>query len=132
MPDNRPVVRYLIVCDDVRLDPDEPRGATVVGPVSALRSLGEPAFPLYHPEICVFVQLTDCRGVGDVRVEVRRADGTSVFRTRTRSVPFGDDPTEIVGLSFRLRNVAFPAAGLYWVELWYNDGVLARQPLELR
>jgi hypothetical protein len=35
----QPTVRYLIVCEDVATDPENPRRVTLVGLISAIRSL---------------------------------------------------------------------------------------------
>jgi hypothetical protein len=128
-----PTVRYLIVCEDVQTDPDNPRRVTLVGLLSAIRSVEQPPFPLLYRELCVFLQLTECRGPADGRIEVRHADSDQpVFRTRTRTIPFATDPLEVVGVTFRLRNCMFRAPGLYWIQFWYNEQMIAQQPLVLR
>ena len=128
-----PTVRYLIVCEDVQTDPDNPRRITLVGLISAIQSIEQPPFPLLYPEICVFLQLTECRGAAEGRVEIRHADSDQVaFRTKTRTVPFSSNPLDVVGVTFRMRNCLFPAAGLYWVQFWYNEQTIAQQPLVLR
>ena len=128
-----PTVRYLIVCEDVQTDPDNPRRLTLVGLISGIRSLEQPPFPLLYREICVFLQLTECRGPADGRIEILHADsGQVVFRTRTRTIPFGNDPLEVVGATFRIRNCLFQEPGLYQVQFWYNEEMIAQQPLLLR
>jgi hypothetical protein len=128
-----PTVRYLILCEDVQTDPDNPRRVTLVGLLSAIRSLEQPPFPLLYREVCVFLQLTECRGPADGRIEMHHADsGQVVFRTRTRTIPFGRDPLEVFGATFRIRNCLFQEPGLYWVQFWYNEQMLAQQPLLLR
>jgi hypothetical protein len=128
-----PTVRYLILCEDVQTDTDNPRRVTLVGLISAIRSLGQPPFPLLFREICVFIQLAECRGPADGRIEIHHEDsGQVVFRTRTRTIPFGSDPLEIVGVTFRIRNCLFQEPGLYWAQLWYNEQMIAQQPFVLR
>jgi hypothetical protein len=128
-----PTVRYLIVCEDVQTDSDNPHRVTLVGLVSAIRSIEEPPFPLLYREICVFLQLTECRGPAEGRVEIRHADSDRmVFSTRTRTVPFGNDPLEVVGITFRIRNCLFQEPGLYSVQFWYNEQMIAQQSLVLR
>jgi hypothetical protein len=128
-----PIVRYLIICEDMQTDPDHPRRVTIVGLISAIRSLEQPPFPILYRELCVFLQLTGCRGPADGRVEIQHADsGQVVFRTRTRTIPFGDDPLEIVGVTFRIRDCLFQVEGLYRVQFWYNEQMIAQQPLLLR
>jgi hypothetical protein len=133
MSEVRPSVRYLIVCEDVQIDPDKPRRVTLAGLISAIRSLEEPPFPLLYRELCVFLQLTECRGPGEGRIEIQHADSSRVvFRTRTRTLPLGEDPLEVVGMTFRIRNCLFQEAGLYWVQFWYNEQIIAQQSLLLR
>jgi hypothetical protein len=62
-----PVVRYLIVCEDVLRDPRNPNRLTLVNLISTIQSLSDPPFPCRYPELCVYVQLTDCRVAGQVR-----------------------------------------------------------------
>jgi hypothetical protein len=58
--------------------------------------------------------------------------GNVIFRTRSRPVRFVGDPAEVGGMLFRILNCSFPAAGLSWVEVIYDDSVLARQKLFLK
>jgi hypothetical protein len=133
MSEISPTVRYLIVCEDVQVDPENPYRITLVGMISAIQAVGPIPYPLLHRELCVFLQLTECRGPAEGRVELQHADsGEVVFRTRTRTIPLGNDPLEVVGVTFRIRNCLFQAPGLYSVQFWYNGRVIAQQPLLLR
>lgn len=133
MSEVHPVVRYLILCEDVQTDQENSGRVTLVGLIGALRSLEEPPFPLVYRELCVFLELTGCRGAIQGRVEIQHADsGQVVFRTRTRAMPLGSDPLEIVGVTFRLRNCLFQSPGLYWVQFWCNEQMTEQQPLLLR
>jgi hypothetical protein len=128
-----PTVRYLIVCEDVQIDPQNPRRITLVGLISAIRSVEQPPYPLTYQELCVFLQLTECRGPADGRVEIRHADSDQVvFRAQTRTIPFGSDPLEVYAVTFRIRSCVFENPGLYWIQFWYNDEMIAQQPLVLR
>jgi hypothetical protein len=128
-----PTVRYLIICEDVQTDPDNPRRVTLVGLISAIRPIEQPPYPLLYREICVFLQMTECRGPAEGRIEIQHADSSQVvFRTRTRTVPLGSDPLEVAGITFRMRNCLFREPGLYWVQFWYNEQMIAQQPLVLR
>ncbi len=128
-----PVVRYVIVCKDVVVDSVNPQRITIVELISSIKSLDYPPFPLTRRELCVFVQLTECRGAGGVRVEIVLADtGQPVARTKTRSITFSGYPLEILGFVFRIQDCTFPDAGLYLVQFWYNDSMIAEHPLLLR
>jgi hypothetical protein len=130
-----PVVRYLIVCEDIQTDPNDPRRVTLVNLISAIRSTGQPPFPLLYRELCVFVQLTECRGSAGVEVRIIHAD-TGQFGYPGPGQPWAvalpNDPLEVVGLRFRIRNIPFPVPGLYWVQFCCGGELLAQQPLVLR
>lgn len=128
-----PIVRYLILCDDVQTDDDGPRRVTLVGLIGTLRSLEDPSYPILKREFCAYLQLAECRGAARCRIDIQHADsGDVIYRTRTRIVPLTSDPLEVVGVTLRLRDCLFPEPGLYWVQFWYNDRMLAQQPLILR
>ena len=115
------------------MDPEQPRRVTLVGLISAIRSLEQPPFPVLYRELCVFLELTECRGAADGRIEIRHADsGRVAFRTRTRTIPFGNDPLEVVAVNSHIRDCLFEEPGLYWVQFWYNEQMIAQQPLLLR
>src|SRR4051794_14168442 len=115
-----PTVRHLLLCDEVVVDADQ-QGVSLIRLASTIRSLNDPPFPLCHPQLSAFVQMIECRGPADVRMEIVQADGDEVvFHTATRRVAFPNDPLELVGLSFRFLDVTFPSAGLYWVRFTYN------------
>jgi hypothetical protein len=135
MSDVCPVVRYLVVCEDRATDAGSTHSITLTNLISAIRSVEEPAYPLLYRELCIYAQLTDCRGAADVRVTVVHAD-TGEFAYAGPPSPWRaslpNDPLAVGGLRFRIRNVHFPRQGLYWVQFWYNGEVLAEQPLVLR
>ena len=120
------------MCEDVQTDAEHPHRVTLVGLLSSIHSLDEPAFPLLYRELCVFLQLTGCRGPAEGRIEIRSEDQSVLFRTRTRTVPFSNDPLEIAGVTFRIRDCRFQEPGLYWVQFWYNEQMIAEQSFILR
>jgi len=133
MNELQPIVRHVILCEDVVVNPDNPLRITLVGVMSSIRSIEEPAYPLLYEELCVFVQLTSCRGPGDLRIEIQHGDSADVvYRNRTRTVPLSRDPLEVLALSFRIRNCLFAQAGLYWIQVWYNGQNLAQQALVMK
>jgi hypothetical protein len=96
-------------------------------------SIDDPPFPLMHRELCVFLALTAGRGVGEGKIVCISEDtGERIFETRTRSIPFGNDPLEVIGVPFRIRGCTFPQPGRYSIQFWYNGLMLEERPLMLR
>lgn len=132
MADPLPVIRHMIVCEDIPIDPAHPRRVTLVNLLSSIRSRSQPPFPFRCAKLCVHVQLTECRGTAEVRLRIEQADTqTTIFRTRPQRASFGNDPLQVFNMSFRFRDCVFPSAGLYWVQLCYNDSVIFEEPLKL-
>jgi hypothetical protein len=125
-------VRYLIVCDDVRADPNNLLRLDVLGLMTHVRSTRKPPFPVVRPRFCVLVLLTDCQGPQELALRFVESDtGRIIFRNQPRRIQFVSGPCEAVGIKFYINNCAFPAEGLYWVELLVEGAVVARQALTL-
>ena len=127
-----PVVRYLIACENVMIDPDDPNRVSLLNLLSAIRSLGDPPYPLRFPELCLYLQLSGCRGPADGRIDIVHADSDrTIFRSRTRH-PVPDRPARSRRPLFSYPGLRFPEAGLYWLQFWYNQYPIAQAPLLLK
>lgn len=104
------VVRYWIVCEDILYPTGNRNKATLVNVTSFIRASDDLSFPVKPPELCVFAQLTECRGNATVRLDVVQADTeVLVDRIEPVAVTFGSDPLHVYGVPFRLRGCSFPA-----------------------
>jgi hypothetical protein len=105
-----PVVRYMVVCEEMRITAKQ---VSLFNLILNMISKEDPPYPVIRREICVFVVLAEVRGKGDFFVRIESADADApVFTTRKRSHDFGDDPLKAHGLPFRLRNCRLPQSGL--------------------
>jgi hypothetical protein len=128
-----PLVRYMILCEDWGTDPNRPNRVNIFGLLTNIRPTDQPAYPLLFRELCVFLVLTEGRGTGDGQIVCVSADTLDkVFETPMRKIAFGDDPLEVVGVPFRIRDCPFPRAGLYLLQFRYNEVELEHRPLHLR
>lgn len=128
-----PIVRYMLLCDDWNLDPANHRRVTIIGLISNIHALDQPPFPLQYRELCVFLALTEGRGQGEGQIVcVFEDSGQTMFQTGKRTISFGPDPLEIVGVPFRIRDCRFPFAGLYTIQFWYDGVKVEERPLRLR
>ena len=129
----KPVVRYMLLCDDWRVDPDNSNRVTIIGLITHIHAVEDPPYPLFYQEMCVFLVLTEGRGKGKGKIVcVFEEDRRKVFETRSRPISFGPDPMEVVGVPFRIRDCSFPRAGLYMVQFWYEGELVEERPLRMR
>lgn len=128
-----PIVRYMILCEDWSAESERPLRANVFGLLSTVTSFEEPSYPLRYSELCVFLALTEVRGVAAMRIVCVSEDtGEPVFGTPTRTSTFANEPLDIVAVVFRIRNCVFPHEGIYSFQFWYNDRMVGQRPLRLR
>lgn len=128
-----PVVRYMLLCDDWRLDGPNNRRVTIVGLMWTVYSIDDPPFPLYYREFCVFLALTAGRGQGQGHIVCVFEDtGEVVFATPPRLIQFRPDPLEVVGVPIRIRDSTFPRPGRYSIQFWYDGVLVEERPLKLR
>lgn len=127
-----PVVRSLIACEEIRSDDHGPR-LSLIRIISTIRANAGSSYPVLCPSFAAFAILTNARGAGELRLEIRRDEDDSVlYQSAPQQVAFPPDPLALNGVSFRIRNLAFPDAGLYWVRLRYNGDALADLPIMLK
>jgi hypothetical protein len=128
-----PVVRHMLLCDDVRQRPNNPGKLDILGLTSALRAT-EVVRGLHRVILLgVFVQVTELYRDGRAKVVVADAEtDEDVYAGPIHTVKGVADPLAGTPLFFRIGPVDFPRAGLYWVEFHYNDRRIAQEPLKVR
>lgn len=123
-----PSIRYFILCEEIQHDPFNSNRLTIIGLVSTIQ-VHDGGFPARFPELCVFLQLADCRGVGVVQIRVTDADTDHVlFESPQKSLHFGIDPLHAHGIIYRIQNLTFRHPGLYAVEFLYNEIMIDQHP----
>jgi hypothetical protein len=128
-----PIVRYMILCEDCRVDASKGKRIDSFGILSTIISREDPPYPLVHRELCVLLVLTEMRGDGTVEIVcVHEETDETAFHTPAWPVTFGNNPLEIIGLPVRIRGCLFPRPGPYRVQFWYNEQLLAERSLHLR
>jgi hypothetical protein len=127
-----PVVRAMVLSEDVL------PGATATGNVhlinvfGAIRPQSDAPFPYRFPNLCVFLQLSDARGLASGRILGRSADsGNIVFASNEHPIYFRDR-LQVKWVVFRLQDCYFPEAGVYWIEFYCDGSWMADQTVQLR
>ena len=78
----------------------------------------------------VFVQLSDQKETGEVRLALMRADSGRRYFFRPVTVRHNDSVQATV-FCIRLYDCVFPERGIYFLELWYDNEWVVDQRLEL-
>jgi hypothetical protein len=112
-----------------------PGGAqySLVNVIYAIKPLPGLSYPRIHPELWLFVQMTDGRGSHSFRIElIFLDDQRSTYTSGPVTLDLGDDPLIVHGWPIRLKNLLLQRPGLYEFHLLCDGQVIAREPIVLR
>lgn len=122
-----PDVLALLVCDQIITDRLSGK-QSLIGMFSKVHTRG---FPAAHPQLCVFVALTE--GYGETELTIRIVDSDDarppIVEGKGR-VKF-NNPRAIANLSLQFHGLTFPRPGEYRVQLWSEGALLREARLEL-
>lgn len=110
-----PVVRHLIACQEVVVQPGS-RNATLQNLIHAIVRLPGESFPCICRQMALYAMLANGRGGHDFAIEMtllERAVERTVYTSSPRRVDLGQDPTTVHGLPIRMANVVFGQPGQY-------------------
>ncbi|MCI0640243.1 MAG: hypothetical protein L0Y70_14315 [Gemmataceae bacterium] len=131
-----PVVRYMLLCDDVHKDPKKPSCTHIDCLMGNIVSLEDPPFPLLREKVCIYLALTEGHGRGVAQIRVAYVDSEPeqlLFGSPEHDLDFtGHSPLELLGVVFRLKDCPFPQAGRSSVQFWYNHQKVEECPLRLK
>ena len=129
MSANRPPpdVLAMIVCDQIITD----RLTGKQSLIGMFAKVHAPGFPVSHPQLSVFVTLTD--GYGEVELLIRIVDTNEARPAIVEGkgkVNF-KNPRAIANLALSFHGLRFPEPGEYRVQLYSNGELLREARLEL-
>lgn len=109
-----PIVRNFLVCQDVIADARNPRLVSIIRVLCRVRADFQQGSGAILDRLCVYVQLTECRGDVELDVRVRMAEsGAAVRATSPIRVKASEDPVEIVQASIAIEPIWFPRPGSF-------------------
>jgi hypothetical protein len=130
-----PVVRHFIACERIETAAGGSR-YTLANVIHAIKPVPEAVYPCIHPQLSLFVQMTDGRGKLSFRVQLIFLDVLDEEKSTHTSAPvildLGNDPLIVHGWPIRLKNVLFERPGLYEFRLLCGAHVIAREAMVLR
>lgn len=129
MTEQKPVpdVLALLVCDQIITDRITGK-QSLIGMFSRIHARG---FPAQHPQLCVYVAVTE--GYGDVELTIRIVDADDarppIVEGRGK-VRFAN-PRAIANLALQFHGLTFPRPGEYRIQLWSGGELLREARLQL-
>lgn len=121
----QPVVKSMILCEDVLPGPAGTENVHLMNVFSAVRFTSAGGFPFRLRQLCVFLQLTDAEGEAVGQIVARHLDsGKEIFGTSRHNIRF-EDRLQVKWVLFRLSDCPFPEFGVYSIEFHCDEQWLA-------
>ena len=129
MPNNPPppTVLGLLVCDQIITDRLTGK-QSLIGLFSRVHSRG---FPASHPQLSVFVALTDGHGKAELGIRLVDANDARPPIVEGKGIVDFKNPRAIAHLGLQFHGLTFPEPGEYRVQLWCQGELLREARLEL-
>jgi hypothetical protein len=122
-----PDVIALLVCDQIITDRLTGK-QSLIGMFSKVHAVG---FPATHPQLAVFVALTDGHGRTELTIRIVDSNDARPPIVEGRGGVDFKNPRAIANLALQFHGLTFPAPGEYRVQLWCGSELLREARLEL-
>ena len=122
-----PDVLALLVCDQIITDRLSGK-QSLIGMFSTIHSM---RFPVVHPQLSIYVALTDGRGKTPLTIRIVDADDSRPPLVQGTGVVQFKDPRMIANLVLQFHGLRFPEPGQYRVQLYCQDALLREARLAL-
>ena len=122
-----PDVIALLVCDQIITDRLTGK-QSLIGMFSKVHAVG---FPATHPQLAVFVALTDGHGRTELTIRIVDSNDARPPIVEGRGAVDFKNPRAIANLALQFHGLTFPVAGEYRVQLWSGAELLREARLEL-
>ncbi len=123
-----PILLSLQVCEKVILD-HFTRQASVIGLIEVINAA---AFPVRHPFMTIFAELTNGHGEQEVRTAIVDVqDGDKAIYEQRGKIMF-KDVQQIGRYVNQLQGIVFPHTGEYRAQLWCGEMLMGERRFLLR
>jgi hypothetical protein len=123
-----PILKAFVLCDNVTENRTNKDQKDLQG-AGLSRIACEGPFP-EKLSFWIFMQLTDQKETGEVRLAIMRADSGRHYFFRPVTVRH-KDAIQATVICFHLYDCVFPDRGVYFIELWYDSAWVIDQRLEI-
>jgi hypothetical protein len=128
MPDLPPPdVLAVLICDQIITDRLTGK-QSLIGMFSRIHSL---VFPALHPQLSVFVALTDGHGKTELTIRIVDSNESRPPLVEGKGGVHFQNPRAIANLALQFNGLRFPEPGQYRVQLWSGTALLKEARLEL-
>jgi hypothetical protein len=123
-----PLPLAMVICDTIWKDSGSGK-ATLLGLFS---EIGAKEFPATHGNMGVHIALTDAQGTVPVRLQLLDVDEEEEPLYRAETELAFPNPREIINWNIHIRDVVFPAAGEYRLQLFARGEFLMERRLMVK
>ena len=109
----------IVICDQIIEDKLTGKKSLI----GIFNQIGTQNFPCRHPQICVFVSLTEGRGQSAARLRIVHDESSHIVAEVNGTIQF-PDVNVVVELNFNLVGLVFPEPGMYSIEFYCDDAII--------
>lgn len=106
----------IVVCDQIIEDKFTGKKSLI----GTFNQIATSEFPCRHPQLCVFVSLTEGRGECSARLRIVHDESNHVVAEVGGNIQF-PEVQSVVELNFNMVGLSFPEPGLYSIEFYCDD-----------
>jgi len=114
-----PIGLAIVICDQI-IEDKLTNKKSLIG---IFNQIATQSFPCRHPQVSVFVALTDGRGECAARLRIVHDESNHVVAEVNGNIQFPDAHT-VVELNFGLVGLVFPEPGIYAIEFYCDDALV--------
>lgn len=109
----------IVICDQI-IEDKQTNKKSLIG---IFNNINAASFPCRHPQVSVFVSLTEGRGECAARLRIANEETDEVVADVNGPIQFPDIHS-VVELVFNLVGLVFPSPGLYSIEFYCDDALV--------
>jgi len=116
----------IVICDQIIEDKLTGKKSLI----GIFNQIATQSFPCRHPQVCVFVSLTEGRGQCAARLRIVHDESDHVVAEVNGNIQF-PDVHMVVELNFSLVGLVFPEPGVYAIEFYCDDALVLERRFQV-